>query len=182
MTWRGHLRTPSGLVAALSLILAVVAASLATTVAVVTLQTDPPWDPLGPFPEQTVEGTTTAVVDGKVYPALRLSDQDMAVTGRKCYKEHVEVAGRMSWSSEIPPGFTLVVGEGTAEREARCYPLEFTNPIPPSVKAWAGERIRLGQIPLMRISGREVAFRAGREDSLPLTWRTETFAFVAGEN
>lgn len=176
----------STVIAGLSLAFALVMALVLGVVAVNTVRGDDQWTPLGPFPTQTVKGTTTypiktdtAIVE---YPAVSVNDDSVRVTGTKCYQERVQVQGAVSWSSVEPPGLNLNVGEGTNEFEKGCVETSYVNLIPPTVKTWANQRFAEGaEFVLIRISGRQTAFDDQRE-SVPLTWRTETFAILPAES
>lgn len=137
------------------------------------------WKPLGPFPVQDVSADLEVELNGTAYPAVRLGDE-VDVTGTKCYREPVQVTGDLSWASVYPAGLAVEIGSGGAERDAGCIDLEFHNPIPPVVAAWAEQRFADGfDFVIVRVTGKEIASRNG-DQSVPLTWRTEDFALLPG--
>ena len=142
------------------------------------------WTPLGPFPVQQVKGTLSFASSDKgdniVYPAVRVTDATVKVTGTKCYREPVTVVGSVGWSSAEPPGLSLTTGDGTGDRDKGCVTNSYVNQIPETVRTWAQARFDEGEtFVLVRINGRETAYRDdGTSESVPLTWRTEPFAIL----
>ncbi len=115
-----------------------------------------PWTPIGAFPEQAV---------------LEVTDTTTTVEGTKCYDEPVTVAGSFGWQSLDPAGVVVLVGSGSAERDAGCLTQTFENPIPDEVLAHP-------EVRLWKIQGTETPIADGEgkaREGVPKAWSTEPF-------
>jgi len=174
-------------VAGVSILAALIMAGVLAGTLVSAWLADGAWTPLGPFPVQEVSGTGTFTSpvpgDNIVYPSVTLADGKVRVTGTKCYKEPVVVEGSVSWSSTDPPGLSLLVGNGTGDRDKGCADSTYENLIPPLVSEWARARFAEGRAyVLVRITGTETAVKKDGHQSVPLTWRTEVFAILPDDS
>ena len=152
--------------------------ALSTAIYATTRVLDPPWNPLGEYPVQTVLNRADPA---STSPALRLGDQ-VEVTGSKCNAtaDNVTIVGTTSWVSVEPPGTALDVGGGTAVRVPGCTTRTFKNPIPPVV----AERVRdLHDRGVTRsiwfITGTETPTRDDGPDGVKRVWVTENFTIIA---
>ena len=153
----------------------------AVALAVVVVSKQAPWAPLGPYPVQKVTGTTTFEAKGHTYPAVRVTDDAVTVTGKKCTSEDVTVAGATSWFSVHPSGLTLQVGNGVRDRKKGCVTTVYVNQMPAEVKVWANVLFELGRTyVVMSIVGREQAQNESGS-SEPGNWRTESFVILPPE-
>lgn len=141
-----------------------------------------PWEPLGPYPVQTVKGTTTYRIEGgdnRIIPAIYLDDPSVIVTGTKCASETVNVRGSISWQSSQPPGLLVIVGSGVGLRQKGCVESKYENNLPLIVHNWAENQFANGQkFVIVSIVGTETANREGRADSEQTSWRTEEFVIL----
>jgi hypothetical protein len=136
------------------------------------------WVPLGPYPQQVVEGTGVYSVEGRTYPALTVDDAAVTVTGEKCVREDVTVAGAASWYSVQPSGLILQTGNGVRDTEKGCETRTFVNQIPTEVRVWAQALFDQGRpYVIMAITGTEHGVDGDRT-SQALTWRTEDFVIL----
>jgi hypothetical protein len=134
-----------------------------------------PWEPLGPFPQQSVVAVT---------------DDMITVVGTKCYTESVTIRGEAGWQSVDPIGIQVATGSGVQTRDLDelddngepvyaegCRTDTFENPIPPEVLAHP-------EVLIWKVAGFEEPVRDGDGDlreGLRQTWETEPFSLTLSE-
>lgn len=140
------------------------------------------WKPLGPFPTQSVDVSTTfewQVADDantQTIPAVGLAgDGNVPVEGTKCYREAVTVNGVVAWTVLDPPGRVFETGRGTAIKEPGCVTSSFENQIPGDLAAVVAEH---GHPFVVAITGCETPTDPDRGEGATLCWSTEPFALV----
>ena len=144
------------------------------------------WDPLGPYPEQTVEATAghvgwkgpTDTDDVVTIPAVKLGEA-MSVTGTKCADNTVTVHGSKGWTSRDPAGFSADEPGGVATRFAGCKTSTFENRMPPEVVEWARGQLARRPFVVLTIGGCETP-ADDNHNGKPECWTTEPFAVVEG--
>lgn len=175
MTLRPWLLRVSVVSSALTLILVVV-------VTVRSFRSE--WDPLGPYPEQTVQ-PSAGHVDwaGETYsesevsiPAVRLGDP-VVVTGTKCAAEPVTMSGTKAWTSRDPAGYTYADGQSVVPRLDGCRTATYENRVPDDVAAWVADELRRHPFVVMVVGGCETPVENERSGKVEC-WRSEPFAFV----
>lgn len=167
--------------------LAVVASLLALALSVLVVWrvvAEREWDPLGPYPEQTVQATAGRVDwTGETYsgatvsiPAVRFGEP-VTVVGTKCTTEPVTIQGTKSWTSRDPAGFTASEGGSVVQRDIGCRTATYEDRLPADLAAWVDDE--LGHHPFVVLIGGGCETpvdneRAGKVEC----WRTELFAVV----
>lgn len=139
----------------------------------------PEWDPLGPYPTQTVNLTRSGR-DGQ--PTINIDETTIVpVSGRKCVTgEGFEIRGTTSWQSVDPPGTIIRTGTGVRDAVDGCTRFHFETVIPATVLRAMRTQLNHGiDHPTWRIAGVETPARDG-EEGVSRAWRTETFAVEAG--
>lgn len=128
------------------------------------------WDPLGSYPQQTVDGGPFRV--GETVP----------VTARKCADEDgVHVRGTSYWQAVDVPGVIVQTANGAERQRFRsCGPTPdttafvFRNDIPPAVVAL----VEAQGPSRWRITGTETPFDHDGREGVPRTWVTDTFVVL----
>lgn len=147
------------------------------------LQPDP-WNPLGPYPVQTIKSQGPRVKDGAredsnaTVPQIKLGS-DVAVAGEKCVAEDLTVLGEYGWRSIVPSGFSYQAPKGAPGfRLKGCAKLNFQNEIPAEVDTWARKQIAEGRTPEVYIGGCEIPVKKDGTKGVEKCWRTEPFVLV----
>lgn len=145
---------------ALTFVLSVVVVSLLamniTLIYLVATDDHGQWDPLGPYPVQTV---------------VRVTDDAVVIEGTKCNDddEPVRVSGSYSWQRLSPPGFILQGGTGVELKQPGCITQTFENTIPDAVFAADTPGAR------WRIDGVETPFDGNGSIGVERRFETEVF-------
>ena len=154
------------------------AVALGLTLGFVLYQSTRPerWDPLGPYPVQTV----LSRVEGVKGPAVMLGD-DLRVAGQKCNASSrpVTTRGSYEWVMVIPPGSIIPAGSGSAIRVPGCTAFDYLNPMPEAVVA-RSEKVKAntGVDPVWRISGKDTPYSVKHGVGEPRTYISENFTIV----
>lgn len=138
--------------------------------AVIVRPTSSQYDPLGNYPQQTVDKLTYHL------------NQTVNVTAQKCAKsDGVMVHGDKSWTAVLSPGIHInEAGGSSALRFKSCGPTAHTrefhyrNLIPQAVAAI----VRQSGPSLWRISGTDVPYDSEGRQGVARTWATQTFRLV----
>ena len=119
---------------------------------------EPPFDPLGNYPVQSVDEVTL---------------DSVTTTGTKCNDsdQPVGIVGEFNWFRVVPPGFGTVPVNGSTELLPGCTTKTFTNSIPTEV-------LRVNEPDdLWFITGTEYPIHPSTgELGVPRTWQTENFS------
>lgn len=165
-----------------ALVLSVTALVVVTMWLVFTLTSDEEWRPLGPFPEQQVDAADTFEwyesgpnADPVRIPSASVRTPVVDVTGTKCYREPVAVAGDVRWSTVDPRGGSWQTGSGSAVREAGCHTNTYLNEVPEQVLHYQAD---IGGPVVVTISGCETPTDPDLGEGATLCWTTEPFALV----
>ena len=158
---------------------------VAVTFGVLKLAEEPPYNPLGPYPEQQVIARDSVTIPSTAetdvpLPLVSLEDEHIIVTGSKCSDEETQVIGQYGWRSAEPSGFDFTFFEGvSAVRIKGCQSFMFQNDFPEEVKRWV-ERSLQRDVERdhveMYLSGCETPIKDDGTKGVEICWRTQTFA------
>jgi len=184
MSWRLHItRSTRGLgIFALAALMAV--AGLAGSLVYRQWFVERPYDPLGVYPDQTVQSS----VPGIHGPAAPL-DGPVIVTGFKCNNAShpVKVRGTSSWQpvdaagKQTGTGVAARTGVGFRRAGPGCEALRYENPVPDEVRRITLQLHERGRAAHWRIVGVETPVADNGADGEARIWRTEPFRIVVEE-
>lgn len=163
--------------------LAAILLGIIVSLTIVWITRPEPWDPLGPYPQQSIvtEGDTlvkSQSMQDTLIPITSLSNGNIIVAGTKCSKETVEVSVYYGWWSNSPGGFHVRADDGPPGKRLKgCESFTFENEIPQEVEEWIQSKLDAGVEPEMYLSGCETPINDKGVKGTEVCWTTETFAF-----